>query len=278
MTKILIIGGDRRQIELRAMLKKTGSEVAMRGFGLLGLIDEEMAEPDYVFLPIPYKMPDGSIKAPYAKNPIEFTNIISTYTNSVYVLGGCDSAALQAFGSKIRYIDLLEDEPFLIRNALLTAQAAICAYATQTDTALCETHSVVVGYGRIGKLLCRLLAANGAKVTATARKYADLEMIRAEGYNALHTDNIITVLPDADVIWNTVPAHVLDTSALVSLRESAQIIELASPPYGMDIKAAKELGVCVRMEQGLPGRYFPISAARAMLHAFERKEQIENGA
>ncbi len=272
MKKILIVGGDRRQTELCNMLKRKGYTVGLQGFEKLGLKDEDIKEPDYVFLPVPCLLPNGYLKAPYAKQSIELKNIVAKYPDKKYVLGGCDKTVKEAFGTSIKYIDFLADEAFLVRNALLTAQAAVCAYLKQSFSALCDMHCVVMGYGRIGRLLCRLLAAHGAKVTATARKDGDLELIRADGYNALHTRDVADVLFAADVVWNTVPANVLAAHAFSSLRSGAQYIELASSPYGTDIEAAKKTGACVYLEQGLPGRYFPVSAALAMLKVFEREE------
>lgn len=271
MKKILIVGGDRRQTELCNMLKRKGHTVGLQGFEKLGLKDEDIKEPDYIFLPVPCLLPDGYLKAPYAKQPIELKNIVAKYPDCKYVLGGCDDTVKEAFCGRIKYLDLLEDEAFLVRNALLTAQAAVCAYLKQSFSALCDKQCLVIGFGRIGRLLCRLLNAHGAKVTATARKDGDLEFIRAEGYNALHTRYAADMLKSADVVWNTVPAHVFDAGAFAFLKNGAQYIELASPPYGTDIEAAKKTGACVYLEQGLPGRYFPVSAALAMLCVFERE-------
>jgi len=40
----------------------------------------------------------------------------------------------------------------------------------------------------------------------------------------------------------------------------------------MDLELAKIMGVNVQMESGLPGRFFPASAANAVLRAFEGEE------
>lgn len=272
MADILIIGGDRRQIELGAMLGKKGHNAGLCGFDKLGFADAEMAAPDYVFLPVPYRMPDGYIKAPFAQRPYALEAIVAKYPNSAYVLGGGDSV-LEAALSGARCLDLLADEAFLVRNALLTAQAAVCAFVKESAAALCDLSCVVVGYGRIGKFLCRLLMAHGAKVKATARRESDLELIRIEGCEAFHTRDAARAVCCAEAIWNTVPVHVLGPEALSALRRDAKVVELASPPYGMDIEAAKKMGVDVRLEQGLPGRYFPVSAARAMMDVFEREER-----
>ena len=50
------------------------------------------------------------------------------------------------------------------------------------------------------------------------------------------------------------------------------MIDLASPPYGVDLRAAWRMGLRAWREPGLPGRHCPESAAEALLHAMERGE------
>lgn len=273
MQHIHIIGGDQRQIFLSDMLIHKGYEVTLTGFEQLGIPGSKPDRADYVFLPVPHKDKEGHIKAPYANRKLGLKEIVAAYPKSVYVMGRCDAAAKQMFGDKIRYIDLLQDEPFLIDNAELTSEGAICAYLNASDTALCGAKCVVIGFGRIGKLLCTQLRAYTHDIIATARKEKDLALIRAAQLRALQTKDVKEVLAEADVVFNTVPYHVLGKEELLLIRNDATVIELASPPYGMDIELAKQMGVNVRIEGGLPGRYFPASAARAMLHAFEREEK-----
>jgi dipicolinate synthase subunit A len=189
------------------------------------------------------------------------------------LLGGCDAAAKKLFGETIHYSDLMQNEAYQIRNALLTAQGAVCAFLKNSETALCDTTCLVIGYGRIGKFLCKLLRACSADIVATARKDKDLELIWSEGYRPLRTKDIKQALPEADVIFNTVPFHIIGETEMGSAKRDARFIELASPPYGMDMEMAKKSGVNVQIEPGLPGRYFPASAAGTILRAFEGEER-----
>ncbi len=272
MQSILIIGGDKRQLVLYELLKEKGYDIYITGFGGLGIADQNIDNPDFVFLPVPYKDKNGEVRAPYAKAGYSLANIIKCFPKSVYVLGGCDDAAKKLFGQNISYIDLLRNEAFLIENAILTAEAAVSAYIANSQTALCGAKCIVVGYGRISKFLCKILQAYSAEVTATARKEKDIALIRGAGLRAQHTKNLKFFLCGADVIFNTVPCHIFLEEELKSIRGNAKIIELASPPFGMDMNLAKRLGVNVTIESSLPGRYFPVSAAHAILRAFESEE------
>jgi dipicolinate synthase subunit A len=272
MHNIFIAGGDMRQIMLAKMLAQRDYKVGISGYDKIGADAVLAGEPDYIFLPIPYRNADGSIKTPYSDEKLLLPDIVVRYPDSFFILGGCDEAAKKVFGSKTRFFDVLQEETFLIRNALITAEGAVCACLKTTDRALCDMKCVVIGYGRIGKFLCRLLKAFSPYVTATARKEKDLELILADGLCAVHTDNLRCALPEADIVFNTVPFHIFGEAELKSVDRDAKIIELASAPYGMDMELAKKLGVKVQIEPGLPGRYFPYSAAKAVLHAFEGEE------
>lgn len=273
MYSILIAGGDMRQITLAKLLEKKGYRVSMAGFEKLGTVNKADSKPDYVFLPIPYKNEDGSVKAPFCGGKLYLFEIIEAYQDSVYLLGGCDEAARKLFSDKIRYIDIMQNEAYQLRNALLTAQGALCAYLKNSDKALCDSRCLVTGYGRIAKFLCRLLRACGSDVTAAARKDKDLELIWSEGFKAARIKELVKSLPEADVVFNTVPFRIFGEDELRAFGNGAKYVELASPPYGTDIAAARSMGADVQVEPGIPGRYFPASAAAAILRAFKGEEQ-----
>ena len=172
------------------LLEKKGYDIYITGFDKLGIEKGLVSNPDYIFLPVPYKSTDGSIKTPYSEKRFQLGYIVSRYPESSYLLGGCDDTAKSIFGGT-KYTDILKNETFLIRNALLTAQGALCAHLKNTESALCDQTCLVIGYGRISKFLCRLIRAYNAKIIATARKERkDLALIRAEGFEAAHTNDI----------------------------------------------------------------------------------------
>lgn len=91
---------------------------------------------------------------------------------------------------------------------------------------------LVIGYGRLGKLLAHRLSGLGAKVSVSARKYADLAWAEAYGYGVEHTGQLEGWLCGYDLIINTVPAQVLDEAALADLHQGCLVIDLASKPGG----------------------------------------------
>lgn len=127
--------------------------------------------------------------------------------------------------------------------------------------------ALVMGAGRLGKVLCQQLKGLGAEVTAAARKYADLAWISAWGCRPLRSDPLAGQLADYDLIINTVPALLLDREALTGLKPGCLVIDLASRPGGVDFEAARELGVKAIHALGLPGKVAPVTAGRAVRDA-----------
>ena len=63
-----------------------------------------------------------------------------------------------------------------------------------------------------------------------------------------------------DIIFNTIPALILDEEILSNVKKDALIIDLASKPGGVDFEAAKALGVRVIWALSLPGKVAPVSS------------------
>ena len=97
----------------------------------------------------------------------------------------------------------------------------------------------------------------GAQVTVAARKYGDLAWIEALGFTSLAVKDLPGRLEAFDLIFNTVPALLLDASRLAETKEVCLLLELASAPGGVDSRAAKALGRRLIRAPGLPGLWPP---------------------
>jgi len=117
----------------------------------------------------------------------------------------------------------------------------------------------VIGYGRIGKYLTRLLLAMGAQLTVYARGEAELALARLFGARAMSTDALAEgSLRQSSLVVNTVPAKLLTPHALAHLPPDSLILELAS---GMEnISLPEKSTARLMLAHGLPGKVFPVSA------------------
>lgn len=118
----------------------------------------------------------------------------------------------------------------------------------------------MLGYGKIGKILSKDLYGMGAQTYVEARKYADLAMIEGHGYEPLPLCELKNNIQEFDIIFNTVPALILDDEILTHVKKDALIIDLASKPGGVDFDAAKAYGVKVIWALSLPGKIAPVTS------------------
>ncbi|MCI2105118.1 MAG: hypothetical protein LKK00_00145 [Intestinimonas sp.] len=99
--------------------------------------------------------------------------------------------------------------------------------------------AMVLGYGRLGKLVAHRLHALGARVTVAARKWSDLVWAEAYGCCAEQISTLDGWLCSYDLLINTVPARVLNEDRLAELRPDTLVIDLASKPGGAECGFAR---------------------------------------
>lgn len=149
-------------------------------------------------------------------------------------------------------VDLLEDPEYLAFNGAITAQCAIRLAAGQMNRVWLHCPVLVLGWGRIGKLLAGYLKGLGADVTVAARRAEHRAMLRAMGYDAVTLPHAGGILPHCRVIFNTIPAPILTQDQTALCQEDAVLLDLASTP-GM-------AGPKVQSARGLPGKMAPESS------------------
>ena len=169
-----------------------------------------------------------------------------------------------------RMVDLWKDETLQVENAWLTAEGAVSAAMRNSGRCLRGMCCAVIGWGRIGRALTELLVALGARVTVISRSESHRHRAIERGAEAVAPERMGNALNAAGLVINTAPAMVLDKDALQHMARDAMAIDLASPPYGIDLRAAWARGIRAWREPGLPGRYCPESAAAALLRAIAR--------
>ena len=161
-----------------------------------------------------------------------------------------------------RVYDYFEREELAVKNAVPTVEGAIQIAMEELPTTLFGSRVLVIGYGRVGRLLAHRLKGLGARVTVSARSFRDLAWIEAYGYCAEHTDQLAGWLCSYDLIINTVPAQVLGEAALEDVSSDCLIIDLASRPGGVDFESAAALGLKVIWALSLPGKVAPLSSGQ----------------
>ncbi len=273
-----IIGGDMRQVCLAELVASDGHSVSAFLFEEAGSVKgaELKALPcgdaaagcfggfDCYILPLPVTAQGGLLNAPLSHREVTLEVLLRAIPGGSYVCGGrIDDEYMALCGELgLRAYDYFKREELAVANAAITAEGAIQIAMEETGIAISKASVLVVGFGRIGKLLSHRLHALGADVTVSARKLSDMAWIEAYGYKPANTLALEGILPGFDIIFNTVPARVLGEERLRLVNPSCLCIELASKPGGMDFNAASMLGLKSIWALSLPGRVAPIAAGR----------------
>lgn len=153
--------------------------------------------------------------------------------------------------------DALDDENFLAENAELTALGAVGYILTTTDSAPSDTRFAVVGYGRIGSRLVRMLLFLGAKVKVYTGKEKTLISLGECGIEArlLNKEEAFDT-NHTDIIINTAPTDLSASFKDCRLPKGLRVIELASGENFKGIDGIERL-------PGIPDKSYGKSAGRA---------------
>lgn len=263
---VLICGGDKRQLYIREMLLKDGFDVSSCALGLFDDVSvERIGEFDVVIFPVPVSLDGFCLNAPMLNSKMALDDIFHLLSSTQIVLGG------MCGGIGYNMTDYYDTEEVKVKNAVPTAEGAIQIAMENSEATLYKSRCLVIGCGRIGKVLARLLKGMGAKVTVSSRREGERALLEVMGINAIRTESIVDSVGGYDIIFNTVPKTVIGCEALGKIGKSVPIIELASKPYGIDMAAAKAMGRKVIIASGLPGKLSPISAAEILKESIVKR-------
>jgi hypothetical protein len=187
-------------------------------------VSDMRATATHLLLPVPSFDEDGNVKG---------SGPLPELQEGLVLMGG----NLQGYTG--RKVDFLQDPYYLGENA---ATPARCAQKSAPVKA--GTRVLVIGWGRIGKMLCPLLAELGAEVTAAVRKESSFREAEEGGFRAIFMQDLKP--RQFDVVYNTAPASVLFSG---ECREDAVLVDLSSYEgiFGKGVIRAR----------GLPGKDAP---------------------
>lgn len=289
--RFCIAGGDLRSVYLAKSLFDNGKSVSILALGkeklpegIKVLGDEKgLCEADFAVLPLPCENAEGFLNAPFSKKKIPLSSVLENMKEGSVLMGGIIPPELREAAVKkgIEVFDFLDREEFAVRNAALTAEAAAAMAMEMLSESISSVPVLILGHGRIGRLLSAIMKALDAKVTVAARRFSDLAWIRSEGMNPLEFRLLDEEIGKYPVIFNTVPAPVIGRERLVLMKRNAVIIDLASEPGGTDFEAAAELGITAKKALGLPGKFAPKTAGEiireTVLNIISEREENNAG-
>lgn len=272
---ITILGGDQRNTVLAKLLSEDGYKVMLYGFREIvegsSIINENNFKKAIEFSniiigPVPFSGGDRRLNTQNHNYAVPIEEIFKNMSKEQILIGGYIDDEYRSLALKypFKLVDLYKREEMRILNGIPTAEGAIQMAMEGMETTIHGSNALVLGFGRVGEILSKMLNGIGANVYSVARTHKDISWIKVYGYTPVLLNEIDNYLPKIDVIFNTIPKTILDKSMLKLLNKNTLIVDNASNPGGVDYEAAKEIGIKVVRFLGLPGKVAPITAALCM--------------
>lgn len=275
-----IIGGDLRTVRLAEMLC-TKHDIYIYGIenkidkyqsskeGSITIcksLEEAIAKSKIILGPMPLSKDGENINAPFSEEKIEISKIIENLNQEkIFIAGSIKNDIQKIFNNKsIKSIDLMEEEELTVLNTIATAEGTIQVAIENTERNIHKSKVLVLGFGRVAKVVAKKFKLLDSYVTCAARKIEDKAWIETLGYEYININKMEENLSEFDIIINTVPQIILTKKELRYINNHTVIIDLASKPGGVDQDSVKELGIKYIWALALPGKVAPITSAEYM--------------
>ena len=268
------IGGDLRIVKLAKMMADEGNVINTFGLeqaeelsGYKNIVfhnslSSAAESANVVIAPIPFSKNGVELNTLYSNEKILIQELLDNVKYKKLIAGSIKQEIYDiAEVNHIQIFDIMKSEDVAILNAISTAEGAIELIFSNTQKTLHGSNVLILGFGRLGKVLAKKLYGLSAKVTCAVRKNEDFAWIKAYGYEYTNINNLSENLINYDIIINTVPTLILNILRLQKLRKNCLLIDLASNPGGIDFEGAKELGIKCIWALALPGKVAPVTTA-----------------
>lgn len=248
---ILIIGGDRRMNMAKYELENYGYTVKT-----LGLSNEEngtLENADVILLPVPTTRDGKTVFCPQSDKIIPLESIDNVKKDTLVLSCGYDF-------EKVNSINYLNLDSFSLLNAVPTAEGAIAKAINDVPFCLWQSRILVIGYGRVAKILAERLSAFKCDLTVSARKSTDFALLDTLNIKRIHTYNVAENAKNFDIIFNTIDVEIFDEKDFENLK-NLYLYDLSTKGC-INFEKAQAFGINAEKLPGLPGKTAPKTAAK----------------
>jgi dipicolinate synthase subunit A len=225
-----------------------------------------MEKADIVIAPVPFTK-DG-VHLLTKENTIVSLKDFSENLQDNCILFGGNIPNIVMESAKVKNVkcyDFMKMEDVALENAITTAEGAIAEAIALSTQNVNQEHCLVLGYGRCAQAIAERLKGLNAKVTIGARREEARRDAMLHGYQAVPLEDLQSLIPSEQFIFNTIPTMVLDAELIEKIQLDSIIIDIASAPGGTDFDACKRMAIKAKLSLGIPGRYSPKTSARILL-------------
>ncbi len=273
---ILLAGGDRREAEIYRVWTAAGVKVKL--YGLTGCPEApppahaaatDLGNTAVLIFPVSGVRDDGTVLSPGGRLAVK--PLLKKLPAGLLILAGAAAPPwkehLQQYG---RLVESAADDELAVRNAVPTAEGAVEQAMARSDITVHGSRALVLGLGRCGTVLAQTLQGLGAAVSVLVRRRETQALAYTRGWQAVFAPELPRAVQEADFIFNTIPAPVLDGNLLERVQPETLILDIASFPGGIDRAAAERLQLKAYHLPGLPGQAAPRTAGRILAGVYEK--------
>lgn len=275
--RVALLGGDERERILAQTLLRQGARVTLVGYlksaDLSGAtysnsVLSAVRHADVIIAPMSGTDEQGRIKAHLDPDAELYLNeaAFKVMPKGSALFIGMARSIIEALAARydIRLIQVADVDEVAVLNSIATAEGAIQRAMEELPVTLHGTRVVVLGFGRCGATLARMLHGLGSRTVVVARDGGQLARAYEMGLETASFDQLAAVVSGARAVFNTVPARVLHKEVLQQMSQDAVIVDIASAPGGTDFDAAREMGIKAFLDLGIPGKVAPESAGMVL--------------
>jgi dipicolinate synthase subunit A len=286
------IGGDMRQLEIISKFIELDATVTLFGFDNLqnnfagvnkeSLAPESLGTADAVILPVVGTDDVGKVESIFSTEELVLTDAhIAALKKGVKVFTGMAKPYLKKLcdAHGVKLIELLERDDVAIYNSIPTAEGALMMAIQNTDITIHGSQCMVLGFGRTGVTMARVLQGLGAKVKIGVRRPEHFARAYEMGFQPFYTNDLYREVANIDLLFNTIPTMIVTAQVITNIPHRAVIIDLASKPGGTDFRFAEKRGIKAILAPGLPGIVAPKTAGRIIANTLSQllESDMEKG-
>lgn len=280
--KIAVLGGDDRDLVLVAQLIRMGATVVTvglprsrtgNGASVLERVEDACRGAEVIILPLPGTNERGVIRAVYSEQEliIREDDLAGAAPGALLIIGSARPFLREMVRRQgLQLLETADMDEVAILNAIPTAEGAIQIAMEESAITIHGSRCVVLGFGRVGQTLARALMGLGAAVSVVSVEAAQRARAYEMGCSRHGFDELHELLREGEIVFNTVPAPILDRRTLKFANPELLIIDLAAQPGGTDFAAANAFGLKAILAPGLPGKVAALSAGRVLAEVIPR--------
>lgn len=217
--------------------------------GLKNNDNGKIEDADVVLLPVPTTRDQKHIFCPQSDKIIPLDYVRKADKNTLVLSCGYMFPDLNC-------IDYLKLDSFCYLNAVPTAEGAIARAIFDTPFCLWRSRVLVIGCGRVAKVLIDRLSALKCDLTVSARKSRDFTYLDALNIKHIHTSDCQKHAYKYDVIFNTIDVDLFDDHKSL---QNCYLYDLSTKGC-LDFEKAKENNLKAYKLPGIPGKIAPQTA------------------